>query len=366
MSSKRKIVVVILGRDEALKKALITNILGKDLSKLNKRQALKNTEIYVNDIYEVIFTPDLYAEFKDIQDLLCINRYPDMCLLVVEHGFSADDARKQIEHLSNKTEKPTEEFMVLLPLNCKRTDYPFRSCTMEQVFCELDRLAEGRNLMPAKTKMTDKPVPPLPAPRTEIAMAGKRTSIKVNLVLLGMSGTGKSASGNTILGKPVFFSRPSSKSVTRDCEIAETEINGKHVRVIDTPDMFDDETEESVKNKYLKRCKELCESHPCVFVLVMHISRFTDGERNILKQLEKAFGRNVKEQSVILFTKGDDLHRAGKTLTDVLHSCQPDLKEMIQQFGNRCVLFENNRSGSAQVEKLLDTVIMVLEKQQKL
>lgn len=195
---------------------------------------------------------------------------------------------------------------------------------------------------------------------------GKRTSNKVNLVLLGMSGTGKSASGNTILGKPVFFSRPSSQPVTKDCEIAETEINGKHVRVIDTPDMFDDDIEEPVKNKYLKQCKELCESHPCVYVLVMHISRFTDGERNILKKLEKAFGRNVKEQTIILFTKSDDLHRSGKMLTDFLHSCQPDLKEMIQQLGNRCVLFENNRSGSAQVEKLLDTVIMVLEKQQKL
>ncbi|XP_024659575.2 uncharacterized protein LOC112435355 [Maylandia zebra] len=422
MSSKRKIVVVILGRDEVLKKALITNILGKDLSKLDKRQALKKIEIYVNDIYEVMFTPDLYAEFKDIQDLLCINRYPDMCLLVVEHGFSPDDVRKQIEHLSNKTEKPAEEFMVLLPLSYKPTDYSFISCTMEQVFSELDRLAEGRNLMltktneirdqrresaqtagkpadvcaePGKQPISEKsiktikqpqeqsvgsrpfvPLPRLSAPRTVMAMpgikttqhfhTGKRTSNKVNLVLLGMSGTGKSASGNTILGKPVFFSRPSSQPVTKDCEIAETEINGKHVRVIDTPDMFDDDIEEPVKNKYLKQCKELCESHPRVYVLVMHISRFTDGERNILKKLEKAFGRNVKEQTIILFTKSDDLHRSGKMLTDFLHSCQPDLKEMIQQLGNRCVLFENNRSGSAQVEKLLDTVIMVLEKQQKL
>lgn len=135
-----------------MKKALITNILGKDLSKLDKRQALKKIEIYVNDIYEVMFTPDLYAEFKDIQDLLCINRYPDMCLLVVEHGFSPDDVRKQIEHLSNKTEKPAEEFTVLLPLSYKPTDYSFISCTMEQVFSELDRLAEGRNLMLTKTK----------------------------------------------------------------------------------------------------------------------------------------------------------------------------------------------------------------------
>ncbi|CAI5671060.1 unnamed protein product [Oreochromis niloticus] len=193
----------------------------------------------------------------------------------------------------------------------------------------------------------------------------KLTSTKVNIVLLGMGGTGKSASGNTILGKKFFMSKASSKPVTAECQVAETDINGVHVRVIDTPDIFDDRLKPTDKDKHVKQCKTFCESGPCAFVLVMHVSRFTDGERDILKMLEKAFGNKVSEQTVILFTRGDDLQQAEMSLEDFLDSCQPDLKEIIEKCGNRCVVFENCRSDSDQREKLMDTVISVTQRQQK-
>ncbi|XP_039902698.1 GTPase IMAP family member 7-like isoform X1 [Simochromis diagramma] len=187
----------------------------------------------------------------------------------------------------------------------------------------------------------------------------------VNLVLLGMAGTGKSASGNTILGQKLFVSRPSSKPVTKKCQMEETEKEGVHLCVIDTPDIFDDDMKSSVRDKHVQRCKQLYESGPFVFVLVMHVSRFTDGERDILEKLEKAFGREVRGRTIILFTRGDDLQQAGLGLEDFLHTCQPDLKKILEKCGNRCVLFENHRSDSAQVEKLMDNVIRVTEEKQK-
>lgn len=42
----------------------------------------------------------------------------------------------------------------------------------------------------------------------------------------------------TTIGKKIFFSRSDSKSVTTDCHMAETEINGIHVRVIDSPSLM--------------------------------------------------------------------------------------------------------------------------------
>ena len=45
------------------------------------------------------------------------------------------------------------------------------------------------------------------------------TRNSLTIVLLGQMGNGKSASGNTILGKDVFTSRASSMEVTKECEV---------------------------------------------------------------------------------------------------------------------------------------------------
>ena len=183
----------------------------------------------------------------------------------------------------------------------------------------------------------------------------------MNLVLLGTSGTGKSACGNTILKNNRFTSRVSSKPVTTECQMVEKQINGINVRVIDTPDIFDDDIKSYVKKENVKRCKQLCEPGPCVYLLVMHVSRFTDGERDILTKLEQAFGSRVKEQTIILFTRGDDLFRAGMSLGCFLDKCEPNLKKIVDKCDRRCVLFENSSSHSDQVEMLMAQVKSMLE-----
>ncbi|XP_072234463.1 uncharacterized protein [Leuresthes tenuis] len=185
--------------------------------------------------------------------------------------------------------------------------------------------------------------------------------LTVNLVLLGMAGTGKSACGNTILSDKYFTSRVSSKPVTTECQMVVKQINGINVRVIDTPDIFDDDIKSSVKKENVKRCKQLCESGPCVYLLVMHVSRFTDGERDILTKLEQAFGSRVKEQTIILFTRGDELLRAGMSLESFLDKCEPNLKDIVDECDRRCVLFENSSSRSDQVETLMAQVKSMLE-----
>ncbi|XP_042255724.1 GTPase IMAP family member 9-like [Thunnus maccoyii] len=193
---------------------------------------------------------------------------------------------------------------------------------------------------------------------------GNHSDNKVNLVLLGMSGTGKSASGNTILGKKQFLSTASSNLVTTECQVEETEIKGTCVRVIDTPDIFNDEIKASVKNQHVTKCKQLLQSEPCVFLLVIHVSRFTDGERDILRKLEDAFGSRAEEQTVILFTHGEELQRADMNLEDFLQDCNSDLKKIAEQCGRRCVVFENKASHQQKVEELMQTVNRMLNKYQ--
>ncbi|XP_074478429.1 GTPase IMAP family member 7-like [Sebastes fasciatus] len=211
--------------------------------------------------------------------------------------------------------------------------------------------------MPTNTSFAG---PPESTSHTPVETAGKHPATRVNLVLLGMAGTGKSASGNTILGDKEFLSRASSDLVTKECHAKDAVIGRRRVRVIDTPDMFDDDIQQTLKDQHVRKCRELCEKEPRVFLLVMHISRFTDGERNILKKLEAAFGNRVHEQTVILFTREEDLKQGDMSFEEFLRNCNPDLKKIVAKCGNRCVLFENTASRSHQVERLMQTVDEIL------
>ncbi|XP_031160719.2 GTPase IMAP family member 7-like isoform X9 [Sander lucioperca] len=305
-------------------------------------------------MYEVTCPP--YTA-DDLKNIFAANQDPDMSLLVVKEGFSPDMVWQEVENLKRITRKPTEEFIVVLPFGYKESDrYPFKCYTMEYLFSKLTHLAEDRHLMPTNTSLAGQPASSTP---TSPSLEGKPSGTEVNLVLLGMSGTGKSASGNTILGEKEFTSKASSKPVTTECQQAETEIGGRCVRVIDTPDIFDDERKSSIK-EHVKKCKELCQSEPCVYLLVIHVSRFTDGEKNILKKLERAFGSKVTEQTVILFTRGGDLKQGEMSFEEFSHRCQPDLKKIVEKCDRRCVLFENSDSGPDQVEKLMEIVDRML------
>ncbi|CAM4662369.1 unnamed protein product [Leuciscus chuanchicus] len=183
----------------------------------------------------------------------------------------------------------------------------------------------------------------------------KEREDEVRIVLLGKTGVGKSATGNTILGREAFISDTSQKSITKVCKKETAEIYDRHVTVIDTPGLFDTELTNEEIQREISNCISMILPGPHVFLLLIPVGRFTQEEATSVKIIQETFGENSLKYTMVLFTRGDDLKK--KTIEEWLRNPEPALKNLIEACGNRYHVFNNNQTGDrTQVSDLLQKI----------
>ncbi|TKS84097.1 GTPase IMAP family member 8 [Collichthys lucidus] len=141
----------------------------------------------------------------------------------------------------------------------------------------------------------------------------------INIILLGLTGTGKSASANTILtaGNPkidpeqLFRSEASSMPITKQCE----------AKIIQKP---------------FKR----------------QLGRITDSEKEIIQKLENKLGWRIRESTTVLLTHGEDLKGS---LEKHINACGA-LNNIVAMCNNRYHLFSNSTKDSKQVTELIKKI----------
>ncbi|XP_038816770.1 SAFB-like transcription modulator [Salvelinus namaycush] len=178
---------------------------------------------------------------------------------------------------------------------------------------------------------------------------------ELRLVLLGRTGAGRSAAGNTILGREEFGAQASPSAVTQRSKRREGDVCVRRLVLVDTPDWFCPGLSLEEMRQDVGLCVRLSAPGPHAFLLVIPVEPSKGEERGVLERIEEMFGEGCWEHTVILFTHDDSLKE--RSIEEFLQAGSQDLQQLVEKSGSRYhVLNIKDRAHGTQVSELLDQV----------
>lgn len=193
------------------------------------------------------------------------------------------------------------------------------------------------------------------------------TLVDRRVILIGLSGGGRSSAGNTILGSEQFPTGCGFEPVPAEVVSGSAAVEGCWITVVDTPGFTARDSDEDQLGKRLRMIEEQSDPGPHAVVFVVRIGRMSREDSALLTALRKMFYdddddhhcRHPSNFSMVLFTHGDELR--GRSIDQMIQS-NSCVSALVSVSCDKFCVFDNNQKGNReQVREFLRHVENISE-----